>query len=111
MLLDLQTLTIYRDIKKMKMPSSGTILDVGCGQSPYKQLLNPLQTRYVGIDIVDADKFDYSNPNVTPFNGEDIPFEDGKFDALICTEVLEHVHNCQKLVDEMHRVRLYDLCE
>src|SRR5262249_2086777 len=40
----------------------------------------------------------------TPFNGEDIPFGDDKFNAVICTEVMEHVANCQKLTDEMYRV-------
>ena len=104
MLLDLQILTIYRDIKKLIPAFNGNVLDVGCGQSPYKFLLNASQTKYFGVDIVDAEKFDYNNSEITPFNGEDIPFENEKFDGLICTEVLEHVQNYQKLIDEMYRV-------
>ncbi|HLP53286.1 MAG TPA: class I SAM-dependent methyltransferase [Chitinophagales bacterium] len=104
MVLDLQILTIYRDIVKTIPTFKGNVLDVGCGQSPYKFLLNAAETKYYGIDIVDAEKFDYNNTDVTPFNGEDIPFEDGKFDGMICTEVLEHVQHYQKLIDEMHRV-------
>lgn len=104
MVLDLQILTIYRDIVKIIPAFKGNVLDVGCGQSPYKFLLNAAETKYYGIDIVDAEKFDYNNTDVTPFNGEDIPFEDGKFDGMICTEVLEHVQHYQKLIDEMHRV-------
>lgn len=104
MILDLQILTIFRDTKKIIPHYKGNVLDVGCGQSPYKFLLNASQTRYFGIDIVDADKFDYKNSEITPFNGEDIPFEDGKFEGLICTEVLEHVQNYQKLINEMFRV-------
>ena len=104
MLLDLQILTIFRDIKKTIPNFKGDVLDVGCGQSPYKFLLDDSQTKYFGVDIVDAEKFDYNNTDITPFNGEDIPFEDEKFDGLICTEVLEHVQNYQKLIDEMHRV-------
>ena len=104
MLLDLQILTIYRDIKKIIPAFKGNVLDVGCGQSPYKFLLNSAETKYFGIDIVDAEKFDYNNSDITPFNGEDIPFENGKFDAVICTEVLEHVQNYQRLINEMYRV-------
>lgn len=104
MLLDLQILTIYRDIVKIIPAYKGNVLDVGCGQSPYKFLLNTADTKYFGVDIVDAEKFDYDNSDITPFDGENIPFEDGKFDGLICTEVLEHVQNYQKLIDEMHRV-------
>jgi ubiquinone/menaquinone biosynthesis C-methylase UbiE len=104
MLLDLQILTIYGDIVKTIPAFKGNVLDVGCGQSPYKFLLNAADTKYFGVDIVDAEKFDYDNSDITPFDGENIPFEDGKFDGLICTEVLEHVQNYQKLIDEMHRV-------
>ncbi|MDB5283778.1 MAG: Methyltransferase type 11 [Bacteroidota bacterium] len=104
MVLDLQILTIYRDIKRTIPAFKGNVLDVGCGQSPYKFLLDASQTKYSGIDIVDAGKFDYDNSDITPFNGEDIPFEDGKFDGVICTEVLEHVQNYQKLINEMYRV-------
>ncbi len=104
MLLDLQILTIYRHIAKTIPAYKGNVLDVGCGQSPYKFLLNAAETKYFGVDIVDAEKFDYNNTDITPFNGEDIPFENEKFDAVICTEVLEHVQHYQKLIDEMHRV-------
>lgn len=104
MLLDLQILTIFRDVKKELPDFKGNVLDIGCGQSPYNFLLNESQTKYYGIDIVDADKFDYNNSKITPFNGEDIPFENDKFDAIICTEVMEHVANFQKLTDEIYRV-------
>jgi len=104
MILDLQILTIYRDIKKTIPYFTGNVLDIGAGQSPYKHLLNAQQTKYYGIDIVDAEKFDYNNSDITPFNGEDVPFENEMFDGVICTEVLEHVQNYQKLINEMHRV-------
>lgn len=104
MILDFQILTVYRDLHRLLPSFTGAVLDVGCGQSPYRHLLRHTQTTYYGIDIVDAEKFDYKNPEVTPFNGEDIPFPDEKFDALICTEVLEHVENYQKLVNEIFRV-------
>lgn len=104
MLLDLQINTIFKDVKKELPDYKGNVLDIGCGQSPYRFLLNKEETKYHGIDIADADKFDYHNSEIVPFNGEDIPFEDERFDAVICTEVLEHVQNYQKLVDEIYRV-------
>jgi ubiquinone/menaquinone biosynthesis C-methylase UbiE len=104
MLLDLQALTIYKDVSKTVPAFTGDVIDVGCGQSPYKFLLNPGQTKYFGVDIVDAEKFDYHNSDITPFNGENIPFEGDKFNGLICTEVIEHVQHYQQLIDEMHRV-------
>jgi ubiquinone/menaquinone biosynthesis C-methylase UbiE len=104
MILDLQILTIYRDLKKELPGYNGNVLDIGCGQSPYRFLLNKKTVSYFGIDITDAEKFDYKNPEIIPFNGQDIPFDSEKFDAFLCTEVLEHVENYQKLTDEMYRI-------
>jgi SAM-dependent methyltransferase len=103
MILDLQILTIYKDVRKYLPGYKGEILDIGCGQSPYKFLLNAETTRYFGIDIIDAGSFGYHNPDITAFDGKNIPFDENKFDAIICTEVLEHVQEFQHLIDEMFR--------
>ena len=103
MLLDLQILTIYKEVKKQLPTYKGNVLDIGCGQSPYKFLLNEKETRYFGIDIVAANEFGYNNPDITAFDGKNIPFADNTFDAVICTEVLEHVQEFQYLIDEIHR--------
>jgi SAM-dependent methyltransferase len=104
MLLDLQILTVYRDLRRDLPRFRGRILDVGCGESPYRFLLKKGVTEYVGIDIFDAQDFDYANSDIVPFDGEHIPFPEASFDAVICTEVLEHVSHFQVLVDEIHRV-------
>jgi len=104
MLLDLQVLTVYRDLRRDLPRFRGRILDVGCGESPYRFLLDQMTTEYVGIDVVDAHNFDYENSETVPFDGEHIPFPECSFDAVICTEVLEHVSHFQVLVDEIHRV-------
>jgi ubiquinone/menaquinone biosynthesis C-methylase UbiE len=101
---DFQTLTALPHLSRELSKMQGSVLDVGCGQSPYMFLLDKDKTTYYGIDIAEADRFKYHNTQITSFNGEYIPFEDEKFDGLICTEVLEHVEKYQKLVDEMHRV-------
>ena len=102
--LDLQLLTIYKDIKKVLPNYKGNVIDIGCGQSPYRFLLNKTRVKYYGIDIGDAEKFGYQNVDITSFDGEHIPFEKEKFDAFLCTEVLEHVEKYQALANEMHRV-------
>tara|TARA_Y100000031_G_scaffold153650_1_gene199400 strand:+ start:1001 stop:1471 length:471 start_codon:yes stop_codon:yes gene_type:complete len=34
----------------------------------------------------------------------DLPFEDDKFDSVICSEVLEHIEDDQKAIQELYRV-------
>jgi len=103
-LFDLQVATVYRDLRKVLPNLRGDVLDVGCGMSPYKCLLARGETRYVGIDVRNGGDFDNSNDDVTYFDGHHIPFGTGSFDAVICTEVLEHVPHFQGLIDEVHRV-------
>jgi SAM-dependent methyltransferase len=103
--LDLQLLTILQHLRQELPNWEGAVLDVGCGASPWKSLLNPLKTRYTGIDIGDAaSTFAYQNEDCLQFDGRNIPFESSVFDAVLCTEVLEHVLDYQTLVSEMHRV-------
>jgi ubiquinone/menaquinone biosynthesis C-methylase UbiE len=104
MLLDLQILSIYRDVKKTVPAFKENVLDIGCGDGPYKHLLSADNIKYFGIDIAAADEFKYDNKEVTVFDGKNIPFENDKFDAFLCTEVLEHCPDYKELVSEIYRV-------
>lgn len=101
---DLQTNTIYRSLREPLAGLSGKLLDVGCGNSPFRPLLNPTTSSYQGIDVKEAESFGYQNPDTIYYDGDTIPFPDASFDALLCTEVLEHVANPTKIIQEMHRV-------
>ncbi len=104
LLFDLQVLSVYRHLKLFLKNKRGNLLDLGCGDSPYRFLINEKIITYFGLDIMEAEKFDYGRKNVTLFDGKNIPFEMGYFDLVICTEVLEHVEDYQILVNETYRV-------
>jgi SAM-dependent methyltransferase len=80
------------------------LLDVGCGDSPYRTIVESHQLDYVGVDIEEAGRFGYQRPGVVPYDGEHLPFPDASFDFVLCTEVLEHVAKPEILVGEMRRV-------
>jgi SAM-dependent methyltransferase len=103
LLLDFQTLTIFKYLRKHLPMMSGKLLDVGCGNSPFKFLVGK-NCEYVGIDIAGADNFDYKNAGIIIFDGENIPFENASFENIICTEVIEHIPNPEKIIAEIHRV-------
>jgi ubiquinone/menaquinone biosynthesis C-methylase UbiE len=67
----------------------GSMIDIGCGEKPYKALLSPHVTRHVGLDHIDSL---HDKSNVDLFGtAYEIPAEDNSFDSAICTAVLEHL--------------------
>lgn len=82
--------------------SGYNILDVGCGKKPYQSLFKG--AFYIGIDIEGGGHFDQAKIVDKFYNGTDIPFPDNNFDIVICTEVMEHVADPEKLLNEIHRV-------
>jgi len=74
------------------------VLDIGCGQKPYLPLVAHRAASYRGIDFVDGPLVDDVGP------AEDLPYPDDSFDLVLCTQVLEHVHDPASTVREIHRV-------
>ena len=77
----------------------GRVLDVGCGHKPYSLWLNSAETRIIGIDVTTDSKAD-----LIVDGQHEWPFEKSSFDAVICTQVLEHVFDLDKTVGEIERV-------
>ena len=78
------------------------VLDVGCGDIIYKSLFRDQE--YVGIDVEDSGR---SSSNKNPdfnFDGINIPFKDNTFDFVLCTEVIEHAVDPEKLINDISRV-------
>jgi SAM-dependent methyltransferase len=74
------------------------VLDVGCGPKPYYPFFAERASEYVGVDVVD-------NP-AAELRGsvESLPVEDGSFDIVLCTQVLEHCDDPAQAVRELRRV-------
>jgi ubiquinone/menaquinone biosynthesis C-methylase UbiE len=74
------------------------ILDVGCGVKPYYPFFAAVADEYVGLDVVEKPTADLVG------RVEDLPVEDGSFDVVLCTQVLEHCDDPAQAVRELHRV-------
>lgn len=73
------------------------VLDVGCGDRPYDALLHRA-SEIVGFDVP-------GNPRADVHGSIDsIPLEDGRFDVVLCLQVLEHVPDPAAAVRELRRV-------
>lgn len=74
------------------------VLDIGGRIQPYRYLLNGREEIYIAIDrqldgLVDVIA-----------TGESLPFPDGYFDLIICTQVLTYIPDPYRLVKEARRV-------
>lgn len=96
--------SLFSEIKKFALltPPDATILDVGCGIKPYRQLFK--SATYTGIDIAGGGHTDEAKTVDAFYDGHTIPFPDNSFDTLICTQVLEHADDPEVLVKECARV-------
>ena len=97
---------LFTSLKKKVHLFSGNILDVGCGEMPYKTYIldaNKNVISYLGIDLPSNEIRDTQIADKV-WDGKIIPFEDNSFETVICTEVLEHCFDPETILSEVYRV-------
>lgn len=101
-----RTLLAYLESAKL---ISGDVLEIGTGTGYGIDILSPKSNKYVTIDKFDCKKIvetkNYKNVefiqmNVPPLTN--IP--DNSFDVVFASQLIEHIKDDVKLVDEMYRV-------
>lgn len=86
---------VYRDLHHELGRLSGRVLDVGCGQKPYRSWMTDAES-WLGIDVVDGPDVD-----VVIRSGERWPVEQDGFDVVLCTQVVEHVSDPSATLQEI----------
>lgn len=79
----------------------GEVLDVGCGHKPYRGMIPA--TRYIGLDVDNPFTRRVGAADVF-YEGNTFPLADASFDAVLCSQVLEHVFTPERFLGEIHRV-------
>ncbi len=91
-------------IQHFKNLFKGSLLDLGCGNKPYSVVYNEICSDSVGCDVpfslhgkADVEVLCYA---------EDIDqhFKNETFDAVLCTEVLEHTVDDRKVINNIYNV-------
>lgn len=80
----------------------GKLLDIGCGIKPYKRMAEPFVQSHVGVDHEDS-LHDAADVDIAG-SAYEIPVEDGSFDCVLCTDVLEHLEEPGDAVAESYRL-------
>ena len=82
------------------VPAGSLVLDAGSGNAPYKRLF--AHARYESADFHQVDKL--YEPSTYVCDLKSIPVEDGRFEFIIFNQVLEHVSEPQRVLEELCRV-------
>ena len=93
---------LLREVLKTVPYIKGRLLDIGCGEKPYKDIFSSRVDSYVGIDL---SKTLHSKHAVDVFaNAHHLPFKENIFDTVLCLEVLEHVEKPLEVLKEIYTV-------
>jgi SAM-dependent methyltransferase len=97
-------------LSRTPLPPNPRILDAGCGTGGNLQRYSQLGEA-TGVDPVpEAVRFcrERGLNSVQQAGLESLPFEDGQFDLIAATDVLEHIAAEQQALDELWRVAATD---
>ena len=106
------------NFKKYQLKDEGTMLDVGCGEGRHSiGALLETSANVIGLDLSIRDLEiaksrlnDFNLSDISTFctfgvgNINDIPLESDSLDAVMCSEVLEHVDSPEESIQELVRV-------
>jgi SAM-dependent methyltransferase len=92
----------YRHVVELST-GEGPVLDVGCGSS---RILGALRPDSVAMDIL-MPKLRYARQyarTMVQGSGADLPFADGSFPCVVCSQVIEHLPRESGILGELERV-------
>ncbi|MBI3951162.1 MAG: class I SAM-dependent methyltransferase [Acidobacteria bacterium] len=87
------------DLLDCRRFATGRLLDVGCGNKPYLEIFASCVHDYIGVDPDSR----FSRPDIVA-TILDLPFEAAAFDAVLATQVIEHVSQPDRMLMEINRV-------
>ena len=99
-------------MRHLQPASAGRILDVGCGRGFYARAIAALypQAAVVGVDYsrdyltAAAEHSRGTAALLARADARSLPFASGEFDAIVCSEVLEHIDDDSAVLMELNRV-------
>ncbi len=98
----LSSLCLNKAIEYQSSYIKGRILDIGCGNKPYKKYF--AYTEYIGLDTHNSGHNHINTDADIFYDGAIFPFQDNSFDCIVCFQVMEHVSDIDLFINEIRRV-------
>lgn len=102
-------------LNRLSLAPGARVLDLGCGRGRHAHALGQCENvTIVGLDMklddLKATREGFAlfpasgSAHVTCGDAYRLPFADNSFDAVVCSEVLEHLHDYRAALDEIARI-------
>lgn len=98
------------DFAKKQISNESLVLEVGCGEGYGASLLSQNVAKIFSLDIDKntlahaSKKYGSENCLFRLYDGQNIPYNDNTFDAVISFQVIEHIKDDIKFLSEIRRV-------
>ncbi len=91
---------LFACLRSASRRARGFLLDIGCGNKPYRELFADVVTEHIGCDVAQSSErvVDIICPS------HDIPLANSSVDTVLCTQVIEHVPDPAALIREAYRL-------
>ncbi len=106
---DIKRLQFILKTLKSNLPPKATVLDVGCGNGVISRSLGELGYNVYGIDVSEKaiskakELNKFPNVNFDVISAEQLVAEGKKYNAIICSEVLEHLNRPEELLITLYQ--------
>lgn len=95
-------LSLSKEMFQKHLTADAVVYDIGCGQKPFAEFLKGKVKSHIGVDLADgfyqADKVDIIGTAYA------VPAPDGCADAVISSQVIEHLETPLLAIAETHRL-------
>jgi SAM-dependent methyltransferase len=90
--------TLKNNIKYIK----GIVYDLGCGDEPYKDIIEKYADKYIGVDW--GNSFHKQKMDITADLNKPLPILNNVADTVVSFQVMEHLCEPQSFLNEAYRI-------